>query len=210
MPTQAALGTLSGGTNTTTRSVKAAPVDQMGLGGSAVKEVPHPNPMDIRDEQTGIPKMFLRSFTESKGSDKASNVHRKGKPTHGKPTSRGKRKNRNSKLEIEICPHWSKKRCPKKDKCTYHHWTDPNTDPKPTSSKSCPTEKQQGSHLSKGVLTSSTSLPLAAARHPIAKPVPRLDENEAWPLTSTNPGLGKVISDEMGVPKMNTIDEHDS
>jgi hypothetical protein len=195
-------GSISNGTTTTitsatTRSEKPTRIGPTGPIGPVVPAktvVPTSNPMDMRDEATGIPLMFMRSHTESKVKEKASKAPKKGKPIHGKP-KHGKRTFRNSKHEIEVCPHWSKKRCPRKDKCTYLHWPGPNTASKPTSSKSCPTDKQQGPLLSKDVLASSASLPLIAGKHP---------------LESTNPGKGTVTSVVMGVPKMSTIDEYDS
>jgi hypothetical protein len=208
-------GSISNGTTTTsatTRSEKSTRIGPTGPIGPVVPAktvVPTSNPMDMRDEVTGIPLMFMRSHTESKVKEKASKAPKKGKPIHGKP-KHGKRTFRNSKHEIEVCPHWSKKRCPRKDKCTYLHWPGPNTASKPTSSKSCPTDKQQGPLLSKDVLASSASLPLIAEKHPLPKTMRGLDENEAWPLASTNPGQGTVTSDVMGVPKMSTIDEYDS
>ena len=214
-PHNLTLGSLSNGTTTTsatTRSEKPTRIGPTGPIGPVVPAktiVPTSNPMDMRDEATGIPLMFMRSHTESKVKEKASKAPKKGKPIHGKP-KHGKRTFRNSKHEIEVCPHWSKKRCPRKDKCTYLHWPGPNTASKPTSSKSCPTDKQQGPLLSKDVLASSASLPLLAEKHPLPKTMRGLDENEAWPLASTNPGQGTVTSDVMGVPKMSTIDEYDS
>ena len=54
------------------------------------------------------------------------------------------------------------------------------------------------------------SLPLIAEKHPLAKTVQGLDENEDWPLTSTNLGQGSVTSYEMVAPKINMSGEHDS
>lgn len=111
--------------------------------------------------------------------------------------------------EIKACKYVIKKKCPKKDKCTYRHWDEGSSTPIPVSSKSFHTD-QRKAILSSEVLTTSASLPTVASKLPILKAMPKLDEDGPWPLAGTNQDKKGDTLDTVGTYQKETRSEHAS